>query len=209
MDRREVVYYAALFVFGLVMLWNGQSIFLVAGMMLATTLIVFTIYVWYPMAREKRMDRVENFLRRNHYKPYIYFYYVTANRLDEEVEITMEKLRNNSTNKSMQAVYQAAYGVYRKDMFIVRQAVPNMRRSDYRTYYETCLLIEEGMGEQAREHLKSIRRRWMQSALLAEIERKLGHREMAIQHAEEAVSATNGAQRYMLVKEYERCYAEE
>lgn len=209
MDRREVVYYSALFVFVLVMMWNGQSIFLIAGIMLATTLIAFTIYVWYPMAWENRMDRVENFLRRNQYKPYIYIYYVTANRLDEEVELTMEKLRNNSTKKSMQAIYQAAYGVYHKDMFIVRQAVPNMRRSDYRTYYETFLLIEEGVGEQAREHLKSIRRRWMQSALLAEIERKLGHREMAIQHAEEAVNATNGVQRYMLVKEYERCYAEQ
>ncbi|QOS78983.1 hypothetical protein JNUCC31_30665 [Paenibacillus sp. JNUCC31] len=101
----------------------------------------------------------------------------------------MEKLRNNSTKKSMQAIYQAAYGVYRNDIFSVRQAVPKMRRSDYRTYYETFLLIEEGMSEQARDHLKSIRRQWMQSALLAEIERKLGYREMAIQHAEEAVNA--------------------
>ncbi|KAA8745757.1 hypothetical protein [Paenibacillus sp. UASWS1643] len=44
----------------------------------------------------------------------------------------------------------------------------------------------------------------MRYALLAEIERRLGHPERAIQYAQEAVNASNGVERYMLVKEYER-----
>ncbi|SEA65432.1 hypothetical protein SAMN03159332_2116 [Paenibacillus sp. 276b] len=209
MSRWNVAFYSVVFVFVLVMLWNEQSVFLIVGTVLVATVIAFTIYVIYPMAWETRMDRVEAFLRKNHHTPYIYIFYVTANRLDDEVEFTMEKLRKQTTKKSRQAIYQAAYGAYRKDMTAVRQAVLQMRRSDYRTYYETFLLLEEEKSEQAREHLKSIRRQWMRSALLAEIERKLGRRELAIQHTKEAMNACKGVQRYTLTKEYERYYADE
>ncbi|WP_165980174.1 hypothetical protein [Paenibacillus amylolyticus] len=46
-----------------------------------------------------------------------------------------------------------------------------------------------------------IKKQWMRYALLAEIERILGHRERAIQYAQEAVNASNDVERYMLVKE--------
>ncbi|MEO2213105.1 hypothetical protein ACMX2M_09405 [Paenibacillus polymyxa] len=45
-----------------------------------------------------------------------------------------------------------------------------------------------------------IKKQWMRYALLAEIERRLGHRERAIQYAQEAVNASNDVERYMLVK---------
>ncbi|WP_458126913.1 hypothetical protein [Paenibacillus sp. Z3-2] len=80
----------------------------------------------------------------------------------------------------------------------------NMRRSDYRTYYETYLLMEEGRSDQAREHLKSISKLWMRSMLLAAIELKSGHREIAIQQAQEAMRAVRGVHRYMIFKESER-----
>lgn len=204
MSKWDVAFYSVVFVFVLVMMWNEQSVFLIVGTVLVATIIAFTILVIYPMAWETRMDRVEAFLRKNHHTPYIYIYYVTANRLDDEVEIIMEKLRNQTTKKSRQAIYQAAHGVYCKDITAVRQAVLKMRRSDYRTYYETFLLVEEEKSEQAREHLKSIRRQWMRSALLAEIERQLNRRDQAIQHAKEALNASKGVERYMLTKEYER-----
>lgn len=60
---------------------------------------------------------------------------------------------------------------------------------------------EDGQIEQAREHLLLIKKQWMRYALLAEIERRLGHRERAIQYAQEAVNASNDVERYMLVKE--------
>jgi len=71
--------------------------------------------------------------RKNHHTPYIYN--VTANRLDEEVQIMKEKLREQ-TNKS-------------------RQAVLMFRRADYLIYYDTFLLLEEDKSQQSREHLKS------------------------------------------------------
>lgn|GEM_PF-2274912 len=209
MSRWNVTFYSVVFVFVLVMLWKEQSVYLIVGTVMVATLIAFTIHILYPMAWETRMDRVEVFLRKNHHTPYIYIFYVTANRMDDEVDITMEKLRKQTTIKSRQAIYQAAYGAYRKDMTAVRQAVLQMRRSDFRTYYETFLLLEEEKSEQAREHLKTIRRQWMRSALLAEIERQSGRRELAIQHATEAMNASKGVERYTLTKEYERYYAVE
>ncbi|WP_339839098.1 hypothetical protein [Paenibacillus sp. FSL R7-0272] len=194
----------------LVMLLNDQSIFLVLGTVLVAGLIMFSIFVLYPMVWETRMDRLEVFLRRRQHAPYIYIIYATANRLDEEVELTMEKLMSNtSASKSTKANYQAAYGAYRKDLFTVRKAVREMRKSVYRTYYETFVLIEEGETERAREHLSSIKREWMRFALLAEIERKLNHYKEAEELAAQAVQASRGVHRYAMTKEYERYYTKE
>lgn len=71
-------------------------------------------------------------------------------------------------------------------------------------YYETALLLEEGKSVQAREHLESIKKQWMRSALLAEIELKAGNSETAIKYVREAVDASRDVQRYVLYKEYER-----
>lgn len=207
MDRREVIFYAAVFIFTLVMVWNDQSIILVLGIVLFTTLIAFTFHIIYPMAWETRMDRLDAFLRNKKHKPYIYIFYATANRLDEEVEETIEKLMNNTTaSKSTKANYQAAYGMYREDLFTVRKAVREMRRSDYRTYYETILLVEEGESERARVHLASIKKEWMRFALLAEIERRLNHLEQAREYAARAIHASRGVNRYIMTKEVERYY---
>lgn len=136
--------------------------------------------------------------------------YATANRLDEEVELTIEKLMSNtSASKSTKANYQAAYGAYRKDLYTVRTAIREMRKSDYRTYYETFVLIEEEETERAREHLSSIKRQWMRLALLAEIERKLNHYKKAEELASQAVQASRGVNRYAMTKEYERYYTKE
>lgn len=210
MSRWEIVSYVAIFVYMLVMLLNDQSIFLVLGTVLVAGLIMFSIFVLYPMVWETRMDRLEVFLRRRQHAPYIYIIYATANRLDEEVELTMEKLMSNtSASKSTKANYQAAYGAYRKDLFTVRKAVREMRKSVYRTYYETFVLIEEGETERAREHLSSIKREWMRFALLAEIERKLNHYKEAEELAAQAVQASRGVHRYAMTKEYERYYTKE
>ncbi|MEK3823439.1 MULTISPECIES: hypothetical protein [Paenibacillus] len=210
MSKWEIVSYVAIFVYTLVMLLNDQSILLVLGTVLVAGLIMFSIFVLYPMVWETRMDRLEAFLRRKQNAPYIYIIYATANRLDEEVELTMEKLMSNtSASKSTKANYQAAYGAYRKDLFTVRKAVREMRKSVYRTYYETFVLIEEGETERAREHLGSIKREWMRFALLAEIERKLDHYKEAEELAAQAVQASKGVHRYAMTKEYERYYTKE
>ncbi|MFE6076385.1 hypothetical protein ACFVQB_18070 [Paenibacillus sp. NPDC057886] len=116
----------------------------------------------------------------------------------------MEQLMRKYKQATALAPYKAAYGVYRKDMASVRKALPNIRFSDYRAYYETILLSEDGESGQARERLESIKKPWMRSALLAEIELKAGHREAAIEHAKEALNSSRGVHRYVLYKEYER-----
>jgi hypothetical protein len=207
-SRGEFVFYTAVFVYALVMLLNEQSIFLVAGTSLIAVLLFFSIYIFYPMAWETRMERLEAFLRKRENTLYIYIFYATANQLDEEVERTMEKLMSStSTSKFAKANYQAAYSAYRKDLFSLRKSLREMRRSDYRTYYETFLLVEEGESERARAHLSSIKKDWMRYALLAEIERKLHHHERAEEFAAKAVQAAKGVNRYVMTKEYERYYS--
>lgn len=200
----DIVFYLAVFLFVVYMKMNEQSLFLILGVVLTATLIMFTIRIFYPLGWETRMDRVEAFLRRQENNPRLYIYYVLANRLDDELERTIERIRNEDTNKRTQAVYNAAYGIYHNDLVAVRTAVQNMRRSDYRTYYETYLLMEEGRSDQAREHLKPISKLWMRSTLLAAIELKSGHREIAIQQAQEAMRAVRGVHRYMIFKESEK-----
>lgn len=95
-----------------------------------------------------------------------YIIYVLANRLDDEVELVMEQIMQKYKRRTTQAQFKAAYGLYRKDMFAIRQAVPHIGLSDYRTYYETILLLEDGKSEDARERLQSIKKQWMRSTLL-------------------------------------------
>lgn len=175
---------------------------------MGVALIAFIIHYFYPLALEKRLDRVESFLLIQKSTPELYMNYVLANRFEDESRMVMEQIMSKHRSEKAQAVYKAAYGVYRKDMNDVRKAVPHIRFSDYRTYYETILLSEDEKSTEARERLKSIKKRWMRSALLAEIEIKAGYREKAIQHARKAIDASRGVHRYVLHKEYERILPE-
>ncbi|MEC0127006.1 hypothetical protein [Paenibacillus pabuli] len=202
------MFYLAVFVFVLFMTWNDYSLILTLGVVLVASLIMFMLRFYYPLSLETRIDRVESFLRKQQKTPGVYIYYVFANRLDDEAELTMEQIRGKYTQKVTQATYSAAYGFYRKDMVAVHEAVQNMRLSDYRTYYETILLLEDGQSDEARERLQSIKKQWMRSTLLAGIELKAENRDTAIQHAHEALNFSRGVNRYVLYKEYERVLPE-
>ncbi|MNE35680.1 hypothetical protein D3C80_1294560 [compost metagenome] len=167
-------------------------------------LIAFVTQFYYPAALDKRVDRVESFLRSQKKNPALYIQYVLANRLEDEAKTIMEQLMSKYKRATAQAPFKAAYGLYRKDMAAVQKAVPYIRYPDYRAYYETALLVEDGKSAQAREHLESIKKRWMRSALLAEMERKSGNSVTAVKHARDAVYFSRGVQRYVLHKEYER-----
>ncbi|WP_042199262.1 hypothetical protein [Paenibacillus camerounensis] len=196
--------YFVIFVFAVIMAANGYSPILTVGIALTVSLIGYMILFVYPFVLEKRVERVEDFLLRHKHKPGVYIHYVVANRLDDEAKTTMDKLMTKYKHSRALATYKAAYGLYCKDMDAIRTAVPYIRYADYRAYYATLLLIEDGKSTEAREHLESIKKRWMRSALLAEVERKSGDIEAAVKHAREAVDTSGGAQRYVLHKEYER-----
>lgn len=200
----KISFYFALFVVVLFMAFNDYSPILIVGTAVVATLIFYIIQFIYPLVWEKRVYRVESFLRSQKNSPGLYINYVFANRLDDEARTIMEQLMSKYKQAAAQATYKAAYGVYRKEMTAVQEALPHIRNSDYRAYYETFLLSEDGESAQARERLESIKKPWMRSALLAEIELKSGSMEAAIKHAREAVNSSRGVQRYVLHKEYER-----
>lgn len=204
----EFVFYLAVFVFVLFMTWNDYSLFFTIGVVLIAAFIMFMLRFYYPLSLEKRIDRVEIFLRKQQNTPGIYISYVLANNLDDEAELVMEQIMQKYKWKSTQASFKAAYGLYRKDMFAIRQAVKQMGLSDFRTYYETILLLEDWKIDEARERLQSIKKQWMRSTLLAGIELKAENRDTAIQHAHEALNSSRGINRYVLYKEYERVLPE-
>ncbi|APO45906.1 hypothetical protein BS614_18995 [Paenibacillus xylanexedens] len=204
----EFVFYLAVFVFVLFMTWNDYSLFWTIGGVVVTILIAFIKHVFYPLVFDKRIDRLASFLSKQQNTPGTYIIYVLANRLDDEVELVMEQIMQKYKRRTSQAQFKAAYGLYRKDMFAIRQAVPHIGLSDYRTYYETILLLEDGKSEDARERLQSIKKQWMRSTLLAGIEVKANNRDTAIQHAHEALNSSRGVNRYVLYKEYERVLPE-
>ncbi|MGC5772847.1 hypothetical protein J4O75_10920 [Paenibacillus pabuli] len=187
---------------------NEYSLFLIVGVVAVTILIAFIKHVFYPLVFEKRIDRLEFFLSKQQNTPGTYIIYVFANRLDYEAELVMEQIMQKYKRRTTQAPFKAAYGLYRKDMFAIRQAVPHIGLSDYRTYYETILLLEDGQSDQARERLQSIKKKWMRSTLLAGIELKAENRDTAIQHGHEALNSSRGVNRYVLYKEYERVLPE-
>ncbi|WNS40808.1 hypothetical protein [Paenibacillus sp. MMS20-IR301] len=202
--RWSIFIYSVLFVVVLFMVLNDYSPILIVGVAVVAGLIAFLTQFYYPAALDKRVDRVESFLRSQKNNPALYIQYILANRLEDESKTVMEQLMSKYKRATVQATFKAAYGLYCKDMAAVQEAVPYIRNSDYRTYYETALLLEDGKSAQAREHLESIRKQWMRLALLAEIELKAGNSETAIKLAKEAVDASRGVQRYVLHKEYER-----
>ncbi len=200
----SILIYSVLFAVVLFMAFNDYSPILVIGVAVVAALIAFVTQFYYPAALDKRVDRVESFLRSQKKNPAMYIQYVLANRLEDEAKTIMEQLMSKYKRVAVQAPFKAAYGHYRKDMAAVQEAVPYIRYSDYRAYYETALLVEDGNSEQAREHLESIKKQWMRSALLAEIELKAGDIETAVKYARDAVNSSRGIQRYVLHKEYER-----
>ncbi|MCM3782215.1 hypothetical protein M3231_04475 [Neobacillus mesonae] len=202
--RWKVVFFFIVFVFAIFMTFNHYSPLLTLGIVIVAGLLAFLPLYFYPLMLEKRINRVESYLREQKYTPAIYINFVLANRLEDEAGLIMEQLMNKYKKAETQAQFKAAYGVYRNDMAAVRDAVPYIRISDYRAYYETILLLEEGKSDQALETLASIKKSWMRFALLAEMERKAGRNEAAIQHARQAMNSSRGVHRYVLYKEYER-----
>ncbi|MCL6602296.1 MAG: hypothetical protein K6T94_05405 [Paenibacillus sp.] len=200
----KILIYFAVFVFALFMTVNGYSPILTVGVIVIAVLLSFVLLFYYPLLLEKRIDRLESFLRKQKKTPAIYINFVLANRLEDEARLIEEQLISKYKQAATQAQFKAAFGLYRKDMATVREAVPYIRKSDYRAYYEAILLIENGESDLARKTLESIKKHWMRLALLVEMEIKAGRHETAIEYAREAINSSKGVHRYVLYKEYER-----
>lgn len=200
----KTLFYLAVFVFVLYMSAHDYSILLSIGIVFVVSLLVFLPTFYYPLLLETRINRLESFFLKQKNKPSIYIYYVLANRLDEEANAIMNQLLLKHKRAGTLAIYKAAYGIYRKDMNAVREAIPDIQLAEYRNYYKTIVQMEDGEREQALATLESIKKPWMRFALLAELERKAGRIEKAVVYAKKAFSASRGVQRYVLYKEYER-----
>ncbi|MGO4528027.1 hypothetical protein AB4Z30_03020 [Paenibacillus sp. 2TAF8] len=64
MSKWGIASYVAVFIYVFVMLLNDQSIFLVLGSVLVAALIMFSVFIFYPMAWETRMERLEAFFTK-------------------------------------------------------------------------------------------------------------------------------------------------
>jgi cell division protein FtsW (lipid II flippase) len=77
----KILFYFAVFVFALFMTVNGYSPILIVGVIFIVILLLFFLLLYYPLLLEKRIDRLESFLRKQKKTPAIYINFVLANSL--------------------------------------------------------------------------------------------------------------------------------
>ncbi|AIQ56938.1 hypothetical protein PBOR_08295 [Paenibacillus borealis] len=90
--RWSIFIYSVLFVVVLLLALNDYSPILIVGVTVVAGFIAFITQFYYPAALEKRVDRVESFLRSQKNKPAVYIHYILANRLEDESRTIMEQL---------------------------------------------------------------------------------------------------------------------
>lgn len=180
---------------------NSSAIFFV------TFLVVFAGLI-YPTYRtllwETKVEKIEKFLLKKRKGPTYHFIYSLANEHDEEAAVALNMLLKRYKQPSKQALYKTMYALYKKDLSTAKEVIELIKPDLYKSYYKTGLLIEEGKYSEARQLAQQISKPWMKNAVFAEIEKKQGNSEQAIQFARLALTEAKGLNRYSLHKAYER-----
>lgn len=109
----KILYFFTALVFALFMAVNGYSRFLTVGVIVVAALLAFLLLYYYPLLLEKRIDRLESFLRKQKKLPAIYINFVLANKLDDEATLIIEQLMNKYKKAETQASFKAAFGGFR------------------------------------------------------------------------------------------------
>lgn len=162
----------------------------------------------YPLLRiaffETDIEKIERFLLKNKKKPSFYIIYALANKLDDQVDQTTEKLLQTTKNKARQAAYKVVHALYFEDIFTAKREVKNIASAQYKSYYQAIIALEESDMEAADRLIEEVSSQWMKYALLAEFEKKKNNIEEAKNYASKALNETKGLQYYSLYKTYER-----
>lgn len=88
----KILFYFTIIVFVLFMRVNGYSQLITVGVVAVAVFLTFLQQFYYPLVLEKRIDRLESFLRKQKKTPAIYINYVFANRQEDEARLVIKQL---------------------------------------------------------------------------------------------------------------------
>lgn len=104
----------------------------------------------------------------------------------------------------MHAFIQTFYALYKRKPGEAKKFVNGIQTITLRNYYEVTIAIEENNLQEAKKLMQMPLKLWMIQALSAELEKKQGHHDKALEHAKIALDRTKGLQYYIFVKIYQR-----
>ncbi|KAB8139463.1 hypothetical protein F9U64_00055 [Gracilibacillus oryzae] len=201
--RYIITFFLSLIAFFTLHYFQVNNIFVIV-LVITFILIAVLFPLVYTIFHETDMKKIERFLLKNKKDPNFYMTYALANKLDKEVEELTEVLLHKFKKPSRQASYRVVKALYFKDIEEAKLYINQMAPVQYRHYYQTVILIEEGNFTAAHDRIEKMPENWMKYALLAEIERKRDNLTEAEDHARRAQSLVKGLQAYLLQKTYER-----
>ncbi len=200
---KKIVFYVIVFIVSIVMTILKINIFIIfaIGFMLLFLMILPYLYTVF---WEKDINKIEKFLIKEKGNPIYQLFYALANKLDEEVKDAIDQLLKKHKARHKQALYKVIYALYCKDILAAKQEVDNIKSDNFKYYYKSAVLMEEGNLNEARQLIEHISIPWMKSALLSELEYKLNDLDKAMYFAKHALDNAKGLQKYILYKTYER-----
>ncbi|UII54111.1 hypothetical protein LS684_10355 [Cytobacillus spongiae] len=202
-------YYVYTFVFTLIFtllleafhpIQEPYQFFLVLIIVLPIVLFpLFNTLLW-----TKKVEKVETYLLKNKNKPQYALYYGLANKMDDLVDESIEKLLKKYKYEGYQALYHVIHAFYYEDMDQATTYINKIKQKKFRFYYQAGILIHEGHLKEAEELIEEMKSPWMKHALRSQIEKKKGNDEQAGLEAQQAISHSKGIQRYVLVRTFAR-----
>lgn len=184
-------------------IWNVPEIliFVIAYIIVFGFLLSPILYSLY---RSKNIDKLEKFLVKRQRHPYYQFIYGMANKDASKLEEAYSKLLKKPRRKSLHAFIQTIYALYNGNPEEAKEFVNGIQTVTLRNYYEVAIAMEENNLQEAKKLMEKPLKPWMIHALSAELEKKQGNHDKALEHAKNALELTKGLQHYILVKVYQR-----
>jgi hypothetical protein len=156
------------------------------------------------MNTTRNMDKLEKLFKKNKKHPYYSFIYGISNKDDKRVISSYRKLIKQKKYQPQYPLFTIIFSLYFDKTLGLKEEIEKIKQPEKRGYYQTLVLIKENNLEEADKSVKTIKKKWMKEALLAEIALIKGEGEMAKRHAKSALKHTKGIQYYTLKKTYER-----
>ncbi|MBS4178299.1 hypothetical protein [Lederbergia citrea] len=158
----------------------------------------------YFMYFSNNVENIERFMKRNLNQPLIALYYAMANKNDELIDKTMEKILKKYRKANHQAIFKTIFALYYGDVQEMKKFLHEIKPIQYQYYYKAIVSINEGYIKEAEEYIEKTKIEWMKSALKAELYLKSGMLDEAENFSQKAVSQAKGLQKYILAKNYEQ-----
>ncbi|BCB02670.1 hypothetical protein [Bacillus sp. KH172YL63] len=103
------------------------------------------------------------------------------------------------TSPHIQAPLIVTYAAFQSQLETVKAEISKIKQEHVRAYYEALLLIKENHMTEAEQIANSLSKKWMKEDILSTAAEAKGRHDQARLHRQNAISASRGVQRYLLI----------